>query len=149
MPTTPCGPAAQRERERLQARRLRAAELFGVGVRQAQVARHLGVSPKVSATGMPAGRLADPTPCAVGGRTGPTPRLSDRQLGRVEQALLEGATANGFTGELWTLDRIATVIERLTGVPSVSASGETGVAANHWAVRAGKELPDGGGHPRC
>ena len=30
--------------------------------------------------------------------------------------LLEGATANGFTGELWTLDRIATVIERLTGV---------------------------------
>jgi uncharacterized membrane protein YfcA len=34
-------------------------------------------------------------------------------------------------------------------VPSVSASGETGVAANHWAVRAGKELPDGGGHPRC
>jgi transposase len=34
----------------------------------------------------------------------------------VEQALLEGATANGFTGELWTLVRIAMVIERLTGV---------------------------------
>jgi len=30
--------------------------------------------------------------------------------------LLEGATANGFTGELWTLERIALVIERLTGV---------------------------------
>jgi transposase len=27
-----------------------------------------------------------------------------------------GATASGFAGELWTLDRIATVIERLTGV---------------------------------
>jgi DDE superfamily endonuclease/Winged helix-turn helix len=50
------------------------------------------------------------------GPTGPAPRLSDPQLGRVEQALLEGATANGFVGELWTLDRIATVIQRLTGV---------------------------------
>jgi Winged helix-turn helix len=34
----------------------------------------------------------------------------------VEQALLKGAGANGFVGELWTLDRIATVVERLTGV---------------------------------
>jgi transposase len=48
--------------------------------------------------------------------SGPTPRLSDDQLATVEQALPEGATANGFTGELWTLDRIAIVIERLTGV---------------------------------
>jgi transposase len=50
------------------------------------------------------------------GPTGPAPRLSDQQLARVEQALLEGATANGFVGELWTLDRIAAVIQRLTGV---------------------------------
>jgi transposase len=50
------------------------------------------------------------------GPSGPTPRLSDAQLATVEQALLEGATAHGFAGELWTLDRIAIVIERLTGV---------------------------------
>jgi DNA-binding NarL/FixJ family response regulator len=37
-------PAAQQERERLQARRLRAAELFTIGVRQAEIARQLGVS---------------------------------------------------------------------------------------------------------
>jgi hypothetical protein len=42
MPTIPRRPAAQRERERLQARRLRAAELFAVGVRQAEIARQLG-----------------------------------------------------------------------------------------------------------
>jgi transposase len=29
---------------------------------------------------------------------------------------LKGATANGLVGELWTLDRLAMVIERLTGV---------------------------------
>jgi transposase len=50
------------------------------------------------------------------GPSGPAPKLSDAQLARVEQALLEGPTANGFVGELWTLDRIGLVIERLTGV---------------------------------
>ena len=50
------------------------------------------------------------------GPTGPTPQLSDARLRQVEQALLEGPGANGFTGELWTLDRIAVVIQRLTGV---------------------------------
>jgi hypothetical protein len=34
MPTVPRRPAAQRERDRLQARRLRAAELFAAGVDQ-------------------------------------------------------------------------------------------------------------------
>jgi transposase len=29
---------------------------------------------------------------------------------------VEGATAQGFVGELWTLERIGLVIERLTGV---------------------------------
>jgi transposase len=44
MPTVPRRPAAQRDRDRLEARRLRAAELFTAGVRQAEVARQLGVS---------------------------------------------------------------------------------------------------------
>jgi transposase-like protein len=44
MPTVPRRPAGQAERDRLQARRLRAAELFAAGVRQAEVARQLGVS---------------------------------------------------------------------------------------------------------
>jgi len=55
-------------------------------------------------------------PCAAKGPSGPVPRLSDARLAQVAQALLQGAAANGFVGELWTLDRIATVIERLTGV---------------------------------
>src|SRR6266545_5075390 len=50
------------------------------------------------------------------GPTGVKPRLSDGDLERVAQALGKGASAHGFTGELWTLRRIATVIERETGV---------------------------------
>lgn len=60
--------AAQRKREQLEARRLRAAALLGAGVRQAEVARQigvsrqLGVSAKASATGTPVGGLIGSTP---------------------------------------------------------------------------------------
>src|SRR5207302_11354260 len=35
---------------------------------------------------------------------------------QVEQALRQGARAHGFATDLWTLPRVARVIERLTGV---------------------------------
>ena len=116
MPTIARRPAAQQERERLQARRLRAAELFAVGVRQAEVARQLGVSPQAVSIWNARWKAGGTDALRSRGPTGPAPKVSDAQLERVEQALLEGATASGFIGELWTLDRIATVIERLTGV---------------------------------
>jgi transposase len=116
MPTVARRPAAQQERQRLQARRLRAAELFATGVRQAEVARQLGVSRQSVHLWYKRWRVAGPDALRSQGPTGPAPRLSDSQLRQVEQALLKGAGANGFAGELWTLDRIATVIELLTGV---------------------------------
>jgi transposase len=116
MPTVPRRPAAQRERDRLQARRLRAAELFAAGVRQAEVARQLEVSAQAVSIWHARWQEGGTDALRSRGPSGPAPRLSDAQLAMVEQALLEGATANGFTGELWTLDRVALVIERLTGV---------------------------------
>jgi transposase len=116
MPTVPRRPAAQRERERLQARRLRAAELFTAGMRQAEVARQLGVSAQAVSVWHARWRAGGVEALHSRGPSGPGPRLSDQQLAEVEQALLKGATANGFTGELWTLERVAVVIERLTGV---------------------------------
>lgn len=50
MPTAPCCPQAHRRRQQLQARRLRAAELFAVGVHPAQVARQLGVYRQAAST---------------------------------------------------------------------------------------------------
>jgi transposase len=115
MPTIPRRPAAQRERDQLQVRRLRAAELFAAGVRQAEVARRLEVSPQAVSLWHVRWRAGGPDALYSRGPSGPTARLSDAQLTIVEQALLDGATANGFVGELWILDRIAMVIERLTG----------------------------------
>ena len=116
MPTVPRRPAAQQDRERLEARRLRAAELFTAGVHQAEVARQLGVSAQAVSVWHARWQTGGTDGLRTKGPSGPAPRLSDQQLAEVEQALLAGATANGFTGELWTLERIALVIERLTGV---------------------------------
>jgi transposase len=50
------------------------------------------------------------------GSTGPIPRLSDAQLAAIGQALRQGTRSHGFDTDHWTLGRIATVIERVTGV---------------------------------
>jgi transposase len=116
MPTVPRRPAAQPERDRLEARRLRAAELFAAGVCQAEVAGQLEVSAQAVSVWHARWKNGGAEALRSRGPSGPTPRLSDAQLGQVEQALLDGATAHGFVGELWTLKRVALVIWRLTGV---------------------------------
>jgi transposase len=116
MPTVPRRPGAQAERDRLQTRRLRAAELFAAGVREAEVARQLEVSAQAVSVWHARWQQGGTDALRSRGPSGPAPRLSDAQLAKVEQALLDGATAHGFAGELWTLERIAAVIQRLTGV---------------------------------
>ena len=116
MPTVPRRLAVQEERDRLQARRQRAAELFAHGHTQAEVARRLEVSAQAVSVWHARWKEGGTEALPSRGPSGPAPRLSDAQLATIEQALVEGATANGFVGELWTLDRVAVVIERLTGV---------------------------------
>jgi transposase len=90
--------------------------LFAAGVHQAEVARQLEVSAQAVSVWHARWKEGGTEGLHSRGPSGPAPRLSDAQLAQVEQALLDGATAHGFVGELWTLDRAATVIERLTGV---------------------------------
>ena len=52
----------------------------------------------------------------LGGRVGRPAKLNTAQLTRVEKALAKGAEANGYVNDVWTLPRVAEVIERLTGV---------------------------------
>ncbi len=104
------------ERAARQARRLRAAELFAQGHTQAEVARQLGVSCQAASRWH--ARFANSGVDALRSRgpTGPDLKVSDAQLAKVEQVLLEGAIAAGFDTDLWTLERVATVIDWLTGV---------------------------------
>ena len=50
------------------------------------------------------------------GPTGRRPKVADEQLEAIEQALLQGAVAHGFATDVWTLERIAVVIQGMTGV---------------------------------
>jgi len=106
-------PASGGER---QARRERAAALFAQGRTQAEVARELDVS-RQSASRWHAGwQASGATGLQSRGPTGRHPKVADEQLEGIEQALLAGALAHGFATDVWTLDRIAVVIQGLTGV---------------------------------
>ena len=84
------------ENVRLEARRLRAGELFAAGVRQAEVARQLEVSAQAVSVWHTRWQAGGVDALYSRGPSGPAPRLSDAQLATVEQALLEGASAHGF-----------------------------------------------------
>jgi transposase len=109
-------PSPHDERAALEARRLQAAELFAQGRSQAEVAHELGVSRQSAQVWHTAWQQGGVDALRGRGPTGPDPKLSDAQLAKVEQALLQGARANGFDTDLWTLERVAVVITQLTGV---------------------------------
>jgi transposase len=104
MPTLPRRPAAQRERDRLQARRLRAAELFACGVHQAEVARQLEVSAQAVSVWYGLFKAGGTKALRSRGPSGPTPRLSDDQLATVEQACWKAPPPTGSLGSCgpWT-----------------------------------------------
>lgn len=100
----------------LERRRLAAANLFAQGVSAAAVALRLGVSRQSTHRWYRAWRAGGVQALRARGPIGRHRRLLPTQLDQVEHALLEGAGAHGFASNLWTLERVAEVIWRLTGV---------------------------------
>jgi transposase len=107
---------ATQERAARQARRERAAELFGQGRSQAEVARELDVSRQSASRWHTRWQADGTTAMRSRGPTGRRPKVPDGKLEVIEQALLEGALTHGFATDVWTLDRIAVLIQGLTGV---------------------------------
>jgi transposase len=108
---------------------------LAAGVRQAEVARQLGVSTQAVSVWHRRWKGSGTDGLRSKGPSGPAPRLSDQQLAEVEQALLEGPTANGFVGELWTLDRTAVVIRRLTGCATTPPTPGPAAPRLGWTVQ--------------
>jgi transposase len=95
---------------------MRAGEMFRRGKSQAEVARALGVSAQ-SVSQWYRVWQSDGRAGLVGAkRAGRLPRISDEQLADVAAALGKGPRANGFPTDLWTIARVAEVIEQVTGV---------------------------------
>jgi transposase len=95
---------------------MQAARLFVKGFTPAEVARQLEVSRQAATVWYHAWEEQGRRGLQSAGRTGRPPKLSRMQRRQVEQALLKGAQANGFNSDLWTLSRVAQVIEQVTGV---------------------------------
>jgi transposase len=100
----------------LEERRMRAADLFEQGVIPAEIARQVGVSHQIVSDWRAAWRRLGQDGLRGAGRAGRLPKLGRDQLGAVEIELAQGAEAHGYANDLWTLQRVAEVIERLTGV---------------------------------
>jgi transposase len=109
-------PAAHRDFEGMEKRRGRAARLFDKGATQAEVARQLGVSRQSVSRWYADWRSGGSTALRAAGRAGRLPLLTQAQLGQVDRALRRGPRAHGFGTDLWTLARVARVIEAQTGV---------------------------------
>jgi transposase len=101
----------------LELRRRHAARLFAGGQKtQGAIARLLEVSRQSVMRWYHAWRAGGRAGLKAAGRAGRKPRLEPPQLAAVEAALRRGPVAAGFTTNLWTLPRVAVVIERVTGI---------------------------------
>lgn len=108
--------SSHRDRTARERRRLKAAKLFVKGYTQADIARQLSVSREAARKWHDAWARSGVGGLKSAGKPGPKSQLTPEKLKRVEQALLRGPTAFGYTTQLWTLGRIATVIKRVAKV---------------------------------
>ena len=124
----------------LEQRRRRAAELFAAGEIMAKVARVLQVSRQSASRWYTQWKKGGVESLRASGRAGRPPKLDAAQRQRLDVALREGARAHGFPTDLWTLPRIAIVIERVTGVRYHSGHVWRILRSMNWSLqRPGKK----------
>ena len=95
-------------------RRKKGMELIRSGMKQAHVARRMGVNRRTVYDWKK--RIDDNQGFRNGKKRGRNSRLTDKQKEELKRIIDGGATSYGFPTDLWTLKRIADVIEREFGV---------------------------------
>ena len=105
-----------RDHAELEKRRQKAGQLFTRDVSAPEVARRLGVARQVAYRWKQAWEQGGRAALASKGPAGPKSKLTAKQIQRVTKALLAGPAAQGYKTALWTLPRVAGLIENLTGV---------------------------------
>lgn len=97
-------------------RRLKAAKFFEEGKTQSWVATHFLVSRPAVHGWYWSWKKNGYDGLKSKGRSGAPTKLTDKQLEKVEKELLKGPIAQGYSTELWTLERIAKLIQKTTKV---------------------------------
>ena len=106
----------KRDHALMEKRRLRAARLFEKKVPVPEVVRQLGVTRQVAYRWHQAWKEGGAAALASKGSAGPKARLTPGQTKQIMEALLQGPVAQGYKTQLWTLPRVAALIENLTGI---------------------------------
>ncbi|MDG9724180.1 winged helix-turn-helix domain-containing protein [Streptomyces sp. DH41] len=101
---------------------MRAAEMFERGCTQPEVARAVGVCLESVRRWRRVWERDGTEALRRRPAAGRPPKLDDAQVAEVRQALERGAQAHGFEADLWTLERVGVVVERVTGVTLARAS---------------------------
>jgi transposase len=114
----------KRDLKALELRRRKGMRMLKRGDSQSEVARACGVTRQTTSTW--AGMLAADAQAWRRKPIGRPPALQSGDLKRLSKRLLDGAIANGFPTEVWTLARVAKLIERECAV--------TFSVANVWHV---------------
>jgi transposase len=99
--------------EQADERRARGLELLGKGLTCKRVASRIGVSKRTVERWRQDEREGVRR---VRKKAGIRPRLTTKQLGRLERELKRGALAHGYAEDYWTLDRIAHLIWTVFGI---------------------------------
>ena len=100
----------------LERRRLKAGSYFQQGKTQAWAARHFSVSTATTNAWHKAWDANGRDGLLSKGRSGRPPLLNEQQLKKVVCALEKGPIAEGYVTELWTLERIAKLVKKVTKV---------------------------------
>jgi transposase len=106
----------KRDFDALERRRFRAFGLLNKGLSEAEVARQVGVHRQ--SVNRWAKQIEEQGRAGLtkAGRAGRKSRLGEADLKRIESGLKRGPEALGYETSLWTLERVAELIERECGV---------------------------------
>ena len=109
--------------------------MLKAGQRPSEVADLLGVSRPSVSIWKKRHERADSQGLKAKAHPGPAPKLSAKQGERLARLLLKGPTALGYPTELWTLRRVAEVIEKHFGVHDDESRVRHGVRRRGWSCQ--------------
>lgn len=99
----------------MEKRRMKAAEYFAEGKSAGEVARLLGVRRQSAHEWLKAWKETGVQALRSKGAAGPKSRLSAEQKSTLVKAIVAGPQAHGHATAVWTLPRVAKLIEEQTG----------------------------------
>lgn len=103
-------------REQREKRRSKAAALFKKGVSHAEISRRLEVTPAAVTQWRNAYAHGGKKALASKGHSGFPSKVTPEKRARFKAEILKGPLAHGYSTNLWTLPRLASVLAKITRV---------------------------------